>query len=793
MDLIYQARALKKDIRRRVLTDFKEPELHKHLKELFQAMEPDYHVEITHGPNEMGKDLVILKQDEFSLEVTGVVVKCGDIRGRTLGDVDDIVERVDSALSKGDEKLLREIESQVKQSAAHEAKLKSAYKELPVTKVYVVLAGELSNQARDRLQREPSVKTDCFDMHWLVEKFTEFYPQVFFEGKAIDFVQKKTLELEKNHGLEKMGKTLSEYYVEPLIVTFSNPINFDEVGLENIEIILNRKKIPFSRLGNLCKQEAKLVLLGDPGTGKTGAMAKLAISMYQNAYQTLIKTPGNTGKPAEIKLPIFVTARKLLETDSAKRLANAYFESDVVSRRFGINVIMVDGLDELESRYRKSAIDKIDAFSEELGCSYILASRKIDVIDTLPRQYQKYELLPFEFGHAVQLISKLISDKKILDTMKDGLEKIKTQLLLVPLSLMLLVDLVETHKEIPASITELYDRYFDMALGRWDKNKGIAVLFEYVIKKKFLGELAHNEFREKNRLEIPSEDFDKFTSHYADQYGWSSKDRNGFMQEIERTGILNLREKVNFKHRSFLDYFVAFHIYENREGIQDLNELFTNLYFGGIWSEVAFFYIGLRRELSQELLNQIHTYENDSTTVAFEKLLSGRLLQAGWNSPAQLQVSGIENAIEQAPRVREVFQGIIDVSKSKVPNIMSDFVVLSYADLSFNSGFLERHVKQILGRLVDSQSPDDLYKAIALYWSVYRFLDSNEVNEFTNAILDGLSKLESGDQARYLLLMVLRDVDKKTMKLIRRQLDRLKRRSPDLFKMLLPEKRKGLR
>ena len=157
--------------------------------------------------------------------------------------------------------------------------------------------------------------------------------------------------------------------------------------------------------------------------------------------------------------------------------------------------------------------------------------------------------------------------------MKESLEKIQAQMLLVPLYLMLLIELVEEHKEVPASVTELYDRFFDMALGREDKEKGIEVLFDYLIKKKFLGALAYNEFLNKNKLEIAGEDLQHFLDSYAAQYGWSSERLHGFVQEIERTGILDQRDKVNFKHRSFLDYFAAFYIYENRGDIGNLNDL----------------------------------------------------------------------------------------------------------------------------------------------------------------------------------------------------------------------------
>ena len=46
--------------------DYQETDLHTFLKELFQAMQPDYTVEITHGAQEFGKDLVIVKVDNFT-------------------------------------------------------------------------------------------------------------------------------------------------------------------------------------------------------------------------------------------------------------------------------------------------------------------------------------------------------------------------------------------------------------------------------------------------------------------------------------------------------------------------------------------------------------------------------------------------------------------------------------------------------------------------------------------------------------------------------------------------------
>ena len=722
------------------------------------------------------------------------MVKRGDIRGRTVGDVDDLKERVETILSQAEKKRVREVRSQIEQALAHPAKMKSSLNDLPVSKVYVVLAGEFSTQGRDRLRSELASKVECFDISWLIENFTKFYPQIFFEGRVIDFIEKKIQELEKKHWLEKTGKNLSEYFVEPLIRAFSDPINFVEGDLKDIKKILERKKLPFFRLGELCKRKNKLILLGDPGTGKTGALAKLAIEMYKKAHQMILKKSGNSGKlDTKISVPVFTSARKLLEVESVECFLEAYFKSETVADRFNVNVIMVDGLDEIESENRHVIINKLDKFSESIGTSYILTSRKIDIINTLSEKYQKYELLPFEFSQAIQFFSKLIKDQEVLGTMREGLEKIRDQVLLVPLSLMLLIELVKTHKEIPASITELYDRFFDMALGRWDEAKDIKVLFEYLFKKRFLWNLAYYEFWKKNRLEIPAKDFDNFLRSYAAQYGWERDACNNFVLEIERAGILNQREEVNFKHRSFLDYFVALYIHENRGDIPDLKDLIVKTYFNSRWSEVSFFYIGLRREISPDLLHSIDSYEGETSTAIFDKLLSGRLLQAGWHSPTQTHIDGIKKAIEYVPRVHETFQSLIDSSKPKIPDIMSDFIVLTLTDHSFNSGFLQRPVKEVLNQLITSESHDDIYKAVALHCSVYRFLDPSEIDKYTNALLDRITNLETKEQVRILLLMTLVEADKKIMRLMRRKINRIIRKSPEIFRALLPAKEKGFR
>ena len=788
MDLRKRAENLPMGVRRKIVEGYKETDLHNHLREMFRAMQPGYVVEKTHGAEEFGKDLVIIKSDNFTMEVIGVVVKCGNITGNTDGHVEWLKERVNTALSKGQEKKLREIESQVKQALAHPAEVKSSFNELPISIVYVVLAGRLSKSARKRLKKEFGEWVEIFDLNWLIEKFTKFYPQVFFNGIVIDFLDEKIRELEEKHRRGKSDKSLSEYFVDPLIRPLSPPLEFDE---KIIRKTWKERKFPFLRLLAISEEKQRLILLGDPGTGKSGAMAKLAIDRYQGVYNQLLKNPGESQE--EISIPVLVDARKFLSLDSVECFLNNCFTTIETRRVFKVDVIIVDGLDEVESENRNAIIAKLDAFSEEIGCCYILTSRKIDIINTLPQEYHKYELLPFEFNQALQLVSKLINDRKVLAAMKESLEKIQAQVLLVPLSLILLVELVEKSKEIPASVTELYDRFFDMVLGREDQDKGIEVLFDYLIKKRFLAELAYGEFWQKQRLQISCSDLKRFLKSYAEEYGLSPEDLSGFVREIERASILNQHEEISFKHRSFLDYFAAFYVYENREDISDLNDLLVETHFDDIWGEVSFFYVGLQRRISQNLLERIYAFESEGLSAEIYKLLGGRLLQAGWHSPTQQHVYGIENAIRCAPRVQKKFKEILAGADSSIPNIVSDFIVLSLANISFGSGFLTRHVKKILQQLIESDSHDDIYMAVVLSWSIRRLLEPGEVKEIIDAVFEATLGFGPEEQARIFLLMMLIEEDKEIMKPIRRQLGKLRKRAPHVFKALLPAKRKGFR
>ena len=788
-----QAELLSKEERKKIIMSFSESELHKYLKELFIRMEPKYTVEITHGANELGKDLVIVKRDEFGIDVTGVIVKCGDIQAKTLGDVDKVRDATIKALTYKSSKKIDEIESQVVQAFSHPAEMKTIFSQLPINKVLIVLAGELSNPARKRLEEEIKGNIEIFDIEKLINKFTNHYPQIYFEGGIIDFILDKIENLEKRYSSIKINKYLSEYFIEPPIATINIP---DKLDVHSLALFINRRKIPFLDLKSIFDQNKKIILVGDPGVGKSAALAKLTIDMLREASNQVTRRKDTKEL---IKIPVLIQSKDILNIDNANELLNKYFSKPYLKSRFTAKALVVDGLDEIQPDNRREVIGKAEKFAQELSCSLVITSRKISIVETPPSGFERYELLPFEFGQAIKLFKKVINNKQILDTLKDGLEKIRFFIPMVPLSLILLIQLVEEQKEIPASVTELYDRFFDIALGRYDhENKGISLLFEYIIKKKFLAALAYNEFFIKEKLDISKKEFNEFLMGYASRYGWTEKDFEGFVKEIERGGIIDIKDKVIFCHRSFLDYFIAFYIYDKRDEFDNLNDYIVKIYFNDFWQQVAFFYIGLKREVNNSILDKIFRTEKKDLITYINKFIVGKLLQAGWDSSTDIKYHGIEKAIAYAPIIRDELLKTIGKSKGiiPIPRIFADFLVMSLSDFAFSSTFLLKETQSLYNKLVQQNSKDSFNMLMPLLWSMKRFLNQNELREIINnflVVLSNIPKLTPEEQSRTLLfLMAVEQNDITINKSIKKKLSKLRKKYPEIFKKLLPSK-KGFR
>lgn len=785
-NLANQARSLAESERERILCEIPEVDLHDDLKSLFEHMEPSFHIEVTHGVQEYGKDLVIVNTSKFSAQIVGVVVKRGDIKGGTIAGVDDLLAATESASKTGTPRELAEIESQIQQASAILAELKSVYAQLRVTDVFVVIVGKISLSVRKRLQAQLPGHITVFDLHWLTKNFTEFYPEVFFDGRAQNYIQTEIERLQQFPWMSQKDRNLTDYYVEPTFMSCDVPL---DLNVDHLSQLAELRRLPFQKLPDIIARKGHVLVLGDPGSGKSAALAKMALDKLRAASMQLRMDRHNAH---DLGIPVLLTARELLSVERPEDLlAFRLKDPNMVPDGLRVDCLLVDALDEIPRSERAKALQKATDYGDSQKCSVVVASRRAGDIQSLSNgNYAKYEVLPFETPQAVQLFKRLVSSETLLTNLTEGLQRIELQIPLFPLSLLLLIKLVEQNQEVPASVTQLYTDFLDIALGKYDQDKGIQVLFEYRVKKAFLARLAFEEFHKKDRLVIPHEDFDCFLDRYAEEQDINKEKLQDFLLEIERAGILDLREDVEFKHRTFLDYFAACYIFDHREAMEHLHEKIVQIYYEGYWEEVTFFYVGLKTELDGDLLTMLLKHDHSAFPDMVSRLMIGRLLQAGWQSTALVKRQGIDGAIEVTESIHALFLELCRKHNASFPAIFADFLTLSFVSISLSSMFLKTQLTELRTQYMAQAGEKTFLRSILLLWAEQRLMAPEE---FRAAVLQCSGQLDHDrslspvQKARYLsLLSLASSKDPALRQLISRKLNKLTNRYPNVMKGLLP-------
>lgn len=781
-----EAKLLSTETRKKILADIPETELHHLLAELFRAMNPDFFVEVTHGSTEFGKDLVVVRADALLTDVAGVVVKRGDIRAKSKGDVDGLITDIEGILSAKGENITAEIVSQIRQAKLHAAELSDRLRNLKCNRVITVLAGEMSGQARKRIRTEVGNAEDVHDLAWLVESFSDFYPQVFFEARAVDYLYESIDAMEQDSFHSRSGKTLTECFVEPVIASLDKELSLDDA---THIVKMQKSRLRFSQLGSMLSQKRRVLLIGDPGSGKTKAVAKFCIDAYRSAVNQMTKRiPG-----ADIVgIPLIVSARKFGAYADPADLLDSLLPQPVRDR-LKATTLVLDGLDEVSSDERETMLQRAEEFATVLGTTLLVTSRRLAAFAAAPAGFSRFEILPFEVGQAMRLVKKVSLNDDVMPLLKKGIETIHSQLPMNPLSLILLIEVVAELKEVPASLTELYERFLDLVFGRWDHDKGIAVIFEYVVKKRFLATLAYEEFYAKSRLEMPASEFDMFVRVYAKQYGWSSEQLLQFSKEIDRAGVLETSEDVFFRHRSFVDFFVGLYLHENREDLDDMKARIVNSYFDPIWMEAAFFYVGLSRRISTPYVKALFGHEEGGRDLEIEKLLIGRLLQAGWYSKTATKEVGVREALNHIAGSADAVRGFIRSSKRPIPDFLVEVMTLSLAQHSLGSFAVQKEARDVMEELSNSGdlSPGCLTKRAALLWAVRHHMEQAAHGEAVGKFVKDISgaQLSETDEAKLLILAGLADPAADVRKVIGRRMRKIQTDKPAVIAALLPGSR----
>lgn len=774
--LSQKALAIPINVRQSYLLSIPETKLYPHICRLLEKMEAGAECEITHGRDEYGRDIVLRRSSAFGHEYIAIVVKRGDakgkVTGRSSGPVDEII-------------------SQAHQSIAHACYLKEIeVSRVRISAVWVMFFGKLTGNAVRRIVSEaPALKFEPFSIGWLAKVFGEHYPEVFFAGAASNYLQNKVIEFETHHDLTQRPENLSDWYVDPSLAISRIDASTFSKRLKNA---LNLKRLSYQQFRHELTASKRFVLSAAPGLGKSTLLKKLAADLYREALSDSASFGVNPAK-GTLRIPILVSATELASHKDAASFLEAHLPPGEIRDAFSVACLLVDALDEVPQDNQAKLMEFAYELAKSLDCSMVISARPVHVVRGLAGEstlnLPVVQLLPFQYSQAMRLIDRLERDPAIIDILKEGIANLQSHMALSPLSVSLLLDIAKAEREVPGTVGEIFDQYMDIALGRYDIERGIEVVFQYFIKKQLIAELAWAEFFKKDRFTITDEEFDCFLERYFKERGLSEGMLDRMKADIDRSGVLRFSEDVYFAHRSFLDFFIALYVNGHSTEFTNLDKWLAEIYFSDKWSEVSFYVFAQRRELFPNFLSEATLLDNDDVDYHLRRFMIGRLVQAGWLSPSTMKTSIIEFGIDSAPRL---FEMISKEMKDDAPLSIPYGVMAGLAEHSYSSRTLYREVSGVINVLSKEASVHNLRSALNLLWANRTRISISDAVVQTDQILDLMAQLEKSGELLlqdktlgYLMLETIVEGDEKKQRYISRRFRRLLKAQPLTIKKLL--------
>jgi len=604
----------------------------------------DYeNVRLRHGAKEYGKDITYSESSKLNINYYAVVAKIGDISGAAAGKKTTLIVTIEDQIKQAFTIPIQDVT---------DAHIDERY----VNQVIIWTTGKISDNAQKRIMND--LKTEhrnnirFIDGNGTVDFLEKYYPSFFTLGDVSisNYFENAKLAYSRLDEIYSAGGTNAQ---KQLPAVFVSPT------LEYIPKIRSKQSrqegLPNQRysFSKLLEQRRSTFLLGEMGSGKSTILRRLLIQIIENNEHKLQKYP----------IPVLIRYKNLaLEGDApifdavAKEYArlseNMFLDEVKTILTEGNFTILLDGLDEMDS---EQDIDiALKATQKFMGLFpkniIIIASRMMEIFKTTSfftnfsiykiedfSLYQMKELITKWFGsddfHGKQLI-KLISQPMTLSTLP-----------FTPLTLSLIAILYQSgFNELPANLTELFQKYIELALGRWDMGKDLSSQIDWKKKLLVMRKISWDMLQDLNP-EIKLSTIKDYIQNLSIERGLLIDESLFFREMVERSGLLiqNLDGGFEFKHQAFMDYFAGEELNTRANSIEFIIEKFPH----PLWSRAIFFACGLKPDgEGEEYLKAImKNVDRTKCGVFHYSLQLGLIAQATYLAHRDTKIEAVQKSL----------------------------------------------------------------------------------------------------------------------------------------------------
>lgn len=535
-----------------------------------------------YGTTELGKDVVArFKHSLEGDEWYAFVIKVGNVTGGTNE--------------------IETIKNQIKQSFEYPYDDLNNGK-ININKVKVVTNGNLTNGAQIALNTSPELKIyNNFNYWWcepLIKLIDENYPEFWLPGdrflkeysKALNHKIENEFEI-KDLSIRKIEDTkiqkLLNIFIEPQLTELK--VDEDKKKEKNID----RKKVT---IYDIINSERNFILSSEPGGGKTKVLNILTQKLTAS-------DEFSDNKIIPVKLNIVNIRKYGFDIEEAIK-NNINLLIPEMYDRFNINdfqyVLLIDSIHQLIKEEQELLTNNLKIFTEKFKSRFVITQRTNNDIDFkgLNNGLREIKINNFNSRQVELFISKYFERNergmRFIEILKESnlLSKLPT----TPLTITLLALLYDDNNyEIPATLTDIYDDFTAILLGKLEVKNRIDVL-QMNIKKRLFTALSLNML-DQNKFDCQYDKFKEFVNNFLSSKGYQPQNDEELHTIINQSGLLFIDDEklVGFKQQAFAEYFSSIEIYDHKRK-SHYDKLLENFNVVS-WQNTAIFFGGRSKDL----------------------------------------------------------------------------------------------------------------------------------------------------------------------------------------------------
>ncbi len=671
------------------------------------------------GKLEKGKDTIFISKDPMGLiDVYAVQTKKGNLNmaKRAASNVVEAVTQLKTALS------------------TYVVILKTKEKKYP-SKVFLCASGKINETAQDYIIEEVKSPMIVFmDSNDLIPSIDEMIPEVWFR---IDKKISPYLEALKSYIEDKDQLfTKTEFMPDNIIPIAASTDLFIPLRLHRytmkiskvsgkVEQVPHFEEVPI--LGIHQKSHRLILILGSAGTGKTTSLLRL---IYILADRGL-----HEDDPNKIRIPIYLHSQEILPEPSLldscvkvvqniSKSSNLPFSSSDLD--LGNVIILIDALDEVSDREKQDElIKKIMNFHEIYPkCQVIITSRDYSFISEIKNLYNfiHYSLSPINYKQAQKILLRLNKKKSLpIDKSSEILRRMQNVHGIELNPLLVTVFAASTdyaRADIPANITELFKKFTELMLGRWDANKGLALQYIAPLKDFILQKIAF-DMHQKGLTKLSIQEFRDIASRELQSRGYEA-DVDILLDEILfRSGLFRITGNlIEFRHLMLQEFFAG-------RGIPDIETL-KSIICDDWWRRAIVFYFGENPENIEVFNILMAIVLSRKSQEIFNALVTmGLSLQASYLVKVSDKLNVILWLINNLAAIQKSYEEEV-VNLSKYPlHAFLYYYIFARDAVALNT--LKDNHQHIISVCVDSEEDKNI-QDLRLFWIIIGLIEIGELS-----------------------------------------------------------------